>query len=180
MIASIAVRPSTAVITPPGGWTLVRRIDNATGNTNSLAVYSRVAAVAEPANHTWAFSASTGSAGGISAFRGVDNSSPIHVENGQSTSSSLTHSAPSVTTTTSNTMLVTSHSFSTSATWTPPAGMTEAFERASLAVPNSGGISIEGSYVLKGATGATGTKSAVASNDDDTGNAHILALPRSP
>ena len=77
-------------------------------------------------------------------------------------------------------MLVTSHSFASSATWTPPSGMTEAFDRASAAVPNSAGISIEGSYVVQSSAGATGAKAAVASNDTDTGNAHILALRRAP
>ena len=65
-MAAVAVRPSTATITPPAGWTLVRREDNASGNTNSLALYQRVASDAEPADYTWTFSSSTGHAAGIS------------------------------------------------------------------------------------------------------------------
>jgi uncharacterized protein YjdB len=180
MVAAIAVRPSSATITAPAGWSLVRRVDNASGNASSLAVYTRVATMSEPASHTWTFSASTGSAGGISTFGGVDTSTPIDVENGQTTASSLSHATPSVTTTVAGTMLVTAHAFASSATWTPPAGMTEAFEQASEMAPNSAGISIEGAYVLQAAAGATGTKTATASNDTDTGNAHILALRRAP
>jgi len=180
MIASIAVRPNTAAITVPAGWTPVRRIDNANANANSLAVYYKVAGASEPANYTWTFSTSTGSAGGIHTFSGVDTGNPIDVEGGQNTASGLTHATPSVTTTVTNTMLVTSHAFSSSATWTPPGGMTEVFDVASETVPNAAGISIEGNYVMQTATGATGTKTATATNDVDVGNTHILALKPAP
>jgi hypothetical protein len=180
MIASIAVRPDIATITPPAGWTLVRRIDNASANANSLAIYWKVAGASEPASYSWTFSTSTGSAGGIRAFFGVDTANPIDVENGQSTPAGLSHETPSVTTTVANAMVVTSHAFSSSATWTPPAGMTEAFDVASEAVPNTAGISIEGNYAIQTAAGATGTKTATASNDVDVGNTHILALKPAP
>jgi hypothetical protein len=180
MIASIAVRPDIATITPPAGWTLVRRIDNASANANSLAIYWKVAGASEPASYSWTFSTSTGSAGGIRAFFGVDTANPIDVENGQSTPAGLSHETPSVTTTVANAMVVTSHAFSSSATWTPPAGMTEAFDVASEAVPNTAGISIEGNYAIQTAAGATGTKTATASNDADVGNTHILALKPAP
>jgi MSHA biogenesis protein MshQ len=180
LVASIAVRPSTAVITPPGGWTLLRRIDNALGKSNTLAVYWRVAVVGESASHAWSFSTSTGSVGVIAAFYGADPSSPIDVENGQSTPTSLTHDTPSVTTTRTQTMLMTAHAFSSSASWTPPLGMAEALEVASQTVPNGAGISLEVNYALQPAAGATGVKSATASSGADTGNAEILALSPSP
>lgn len=180
MIASIAVRPNTATITPPAGWTLVRRMDNASANANSLAVYSRVAGASEPANYSWTFSASTGSAGGIQTFSGVDTTTPINVESGQTTPNGLSHTTPSVTTTMANTMLVTSHGFTSAASWTPPGGMTEAFDTASIAVPNGGGISIEGNCARQASAGTTGAKTATATADSDVGNAHILALRPAP
>jgi hypothetical protein len=180
MIASIAVRPDTAVITAPANWTLVRRVDNANPNANSLAVYYKVAGASEPADYTWTFSTSTGSAGGIQSFLGADQGNPINVENGQNTASGLTHATPSVITTVNNTMLVTSHAFTSSATWTPPGGMTEVFDVASETVPAASGISIEGNCVIQAAAGATGAKTATASNDADVGNTHILALKPAP
>ena len=176
LIASIAVRPRAATITAPAGWTLVRRIDNSAGSSNSLAVYYKVAGGSEPASYIWSFSAMTGSAGGIQAFTGVDTTNPIQVENGQTTASDLSHATASVTTTAANTMIVTTHSFSSSASWTPPAGMAEAFDVASNTVPSSGGISIEGNYLSQASAGSTGTKTATASNNPDVGDAHILAL----
>lgn len=180
LIAAVAFRPSGAVITPPAGWTLVRRLDNAIGNSNSLAVFRRVAVAAEPANHTWTLSTSTGSSAVMTAYYGVDPWSPVNVENGQSTPSALSHAAPSVATTRNGTMLVSAHAFSSSAAWTPPAGMTEAGEAASLGVPNAAGVSIEANYEFQAVAGATGAKTATASNDSDTGNAHILSLSPGP
>ena len=180
MVAAVAFRPETAAITPPAGWTLVRRIDNSNIRENSLAVYYKVAGSSEPASYSWTLSTSTGIVGGIRSFRGVDTADPIDVENGQNTSSGLSHATPSVTTTVAYTMLVTSHGFSSAATWTAPAGMTEAFDVASLAVPNGSGESMDGAYVLQAAAGSSGTKTATASGDSDVGNAHILALRPAP
>jgi MSHA biogenesis protein MshQ len=179
LLAAIAVRPQTVVVTPPTGWTLVRRIDNATGAANSLLVYRRVATAGEPANHGWAFSASTGSAGGICAFVHVDTGNAIDVEDAQNTPSSVSHTAPSVTSTIGNTMLVTAHAFSSSATWTSPASMAEAFDVTSEAI-GATGISMSAHYVLRPTAGATGTRTATASNDADTGNAASIVLRRVP
>jgi hypothetical protein len=172
MIASIAVRPNTVTITPPAGWTLVRRMDSATGTSNSLAIYRKAAGASEPASYTWTLSTHTGAAGGIQTFTGVDTTNPINVENGWATAAATTHSTPDVTTTVANTMLVTSHAVANADTWSPPFGMTEAFD---ILGANE---AIEGSYVLQAAAGATGPKTATDLGPDgvDGGNAHILAL----
>lgn len=180
LVAAVAVRPASAVITPPAGWTLVRRTDNAAGPTNSLAVYVRTAVPGGASSHAWSFSTSTGSVGAIAAFSGADGSSPVDVESGQATPSSLTHATPSVTTSVARTMLVTLHDLSSSATWTPPAGMSEDVDVASVAVPAAGGIALTLCHALQVASGPTGAKSAVASNDADAGDAAILALRRAP
>ncbi len=173
MIASIGIRPETIVITPPSGWTLVRRMDNANEFENSLAVYIKVAGTSEPSNYIWSFSATGRCSGGIVAFSGVNTANPINVENGQSTPWSLTHSTPNVITTVANTVLVTSHTFSSTATWIEPNGMTEAVDAAGP------GQTTGVSYVLQSTAGATGSKIATAVTDPDNGdfgNTHILAL----
>jgi len=176
MIASVGVSASSPTITAPFGWTLVRQTTNATANANSLAVYRKVATAAEPANYTWTFSASTGAVGGIQTFFNVDTVNPIDVENGQTTPSGTTHATPSVTTTMANTMLVTSHTFSSSRTWTAPGGMTESFDARSIPANNAAGQSIEGNRQVQAAAGATGVKTANAGGNADVGNTHILAL----
>jgi len=180
MVAAVGFRPNTALLTPPAGWTLVRRIDNNTGSANSLAIYRRFASTTEPAGYSWTLDTSTGSAGGIQSFAGVDPTNPVDVEAGAVTANNTQHAAPSVTTTAANDMIVTTHSFASGATWTPPTGMTEAFDISSNAVPDALGISVEGNYVLQAAAGLTGTKIATASNDTDTGNTHTLALRPAP
>jgi len=182
LLAAIAVRPNTAAITAPAGWTLVRRTDNAAANANSLAVYRRFAGAAEPTSYVFGVSGATAYVGGMQAYSGVDTATPIDIENGVTTASALAHTAPSITTTVANAMVVTHHSMSSSATWTPPVaggGMpafAESIDVASLAVPNAAGVSMESARAVRAAAGATGTKAATASANADVGNAHILAL----
>ena len=175
MVASVAVTPSLVGITAPSGWTLVRRTDNAGPTSNSLAVYQKAAGSSEPASYAWTVSGATFAVGGVQAFSGVDTANPVDVENGQTTASSLTHATPNVSTTLANAMVVTSHGFASSRTWTPPSGMTESFDRPNGA-NNATGLSIEGSRVLQALAGASGAKTATAAGNADAGNAHILAL----
>ncbi len=178
MLAAISVRPSTTTITAPAGWTLINRVNQAAGNSNSQATYYRVATSTEPTAYVWAFSgvAITGTAGGIITYRGVDTTSPIDASGGNTTVSGTSHTANSINTTVANTMIVSTHSFSSSETWTPPAGMTEQVDVASLTTPNAAGISLEMNDVLQAATGATGNKTATVAGNADTGVAQLVAL----
>jgi len=168
----------------PAGWTLVRRLDNTNDYSNGLAVYRKVAGASEAGPYTWTFSC-TGSCGtvgfqaangGILSFAGVDTANPIDIEDGNCTlqgscaTQTSNHATPDVTTTAANTMLVTSHSFSSPRPWTPPTGMNEVVDI------QTANLSTEINYFLQAAAGATGTKTATATGDNDVGNAHILAL----
>jgi RHS repeat-associated protein len=179
MIAAISVRPSSTTISAPSGWTLVRRVDSSVDQTNSLAVYRKLAGASEASSYDWTMTGAAYTVGGVQTFFNVNTTSAIDVENGQATADSLSHATPSITTTVANTLLVTAHSFPTSTTWTPPSGMTEGFDAQYAGVPAGQGQSIEGNYVLQAAAGATGTKTATAagvSTDADPGATHILAL----
>jgi outer membrane protein assembly factor BamB len=176
LIAVIAVRPDTLTITVPAGFTLERRQDQTTGNPNSVAVYRKIATASEPANYTFTATGNTGIAGGIMAFSGVDNTTPVDVSASSAIVSGTAFAAPSITTTVANTMIVTAHEFSSSERWTPPTGMTEAVDVASLAPSNSGGVAVEGNYTTQAAIGATGTLTANAAGNADTGATVTLAL----
>jgi Family of unknown function (DUF6701) len=178
MLAAISVRPSTTIITAPTGWTLLNRVDQGAGNSNSQAIYHRTATTSEPASYIWSFSggAITGTAGGIISYRGVDTASVIDASGGNVTASSTSHQANSIVTTVANTMVVSTHSFSSAQTWTEPAGMTEQVDIASLTPPNGAGISLEMNDVIQPTAGATGNKIAVAAGSADTGVAQIVAL----
>lgn len=187
MVASIAWRDSPIVVTSPAGWTPVRETVQAGGGggTSRLATYVRVAGGAEPASYLWTFSngSSVGAVGGITSFSGVDVSVPaniVNAEGGAATGSSGSHTAPSINTTVGGTMLVGSFEFdSSTSNWTPPAGMTEAVDVGSLPPPDDLGISMEMTYEVQGASGATGTRTATANTtgaNTDQGAAHLLAL----
>jgi hypothetical protein len=189
MIASVAVQPETTTITPPEGWTLVRRIDNtAAGNATynqSLAVYYKVATGSEPDTYEWQF-AGTAQEIGIQAFSGVDIAAPIDeaagikVENGQTIALCgalpCNYPTPSVTTTVPNTMLVASHSIDYDwVTLTPPTDMTTAFN-VSTSCCTVYYESLSASYAVQTAAGPTGAKTAGASIANRRGITHILAL----
>jgi MSHA biogenesis protein MshQ len=87
LIASVAVTPSSITITPPSGWTLVRRTNNAGPTSNSLAVYYKVATGSEGASYAFNVTGATFGVGGIQGFTGVDTANPINIENGQTTAS---------------------------------------------------------------------------------------------
>jgi hypothetical protein len=178
MVASIAIRPSSVVDTAPARWVLVRDLNNSStsGNSSGLDIYYKVAGPSEPASYKWTLNTSTGAAGGIQSFSGVDALNPIDVEAGQNKSVALSITAPSVTTRYANDMIVTSHEIASLVGFTPPYGMTEAFDVMSGTVRGAVGVSIEGNYRLQKSVGSTGTATATASNDADTGNADTLAL----
>ena len=175
MVASIAIRPSTASITPAAGWNLVQRVDNPNPNANSLAVYYKVAGASEAATYKWSFSTSTGAAGGIASFSGLDSANPVDVQAGQPTGAALSHAAPGVTTRYPADLIITSYGFSSSASFAPPSGMSEAFDVASDAA-GSGGETVAMDYKILATVGATGALSATAANDADVGNTFTLAL----
>src|SRR3989442_9570998 len=180
MIASIAFGLDTPTITPPAGWTLVRRITSSSKTTgfDSMAIFWRAADASDAsvASYTFTISnANNGWVGGIQSFSGVDTTNPIDVENGQVTANGLTHATPSVTTTGANRLLVTTHMiYQGNVTWTPPAGMAETLD---FHTGRALGPSVETSTVLQATAGATGTKTATASGAGTYGGlTHILAL----
>src|SRR5205085_7896540 len=91
MIASIAFGLDTPTITPPTGWTLIRRITSSSKTTgfDSMAIYYRVADASDAGVSSYYFTISGGAAntwvGDIQSFSGVDTTNPIDVENGQVT-----------------------------------------------------------------------------------------------
>jgi Tfp pilus assembly protein PilV len=177
MVASIGFRPATATVTPPSGWTLVRSVQNTTGSgPPAVNVYRKVAGASEPASYDWTFSSSTGTAGGIQTFSGVDTTTPVDVENGAPTAATYDQATPSITTTVANTMLVTSHFIGNRDLWADPPtwGGTQGFQARAASSP----AMAQGSWALQAAIGATGAKTATDLGPDaaDTGAAHILAL----
>ncbi len=174
LLASIDTRGSS-VVTAPAGWTLVRMDLNASSLRKST--YVRVATGSEPATYTWTFSGSRLAAAVIHAYSGVDTTTPVDVVGGQVNASGTAVTAPSITTTVPNTMLVGFFAKQSSGTWTPPAGMTERGE-----INGTGGTqttSATGVDALQAAIGPTGTRVATASSAA-LNIGHLVALRPAP
>lgn len=158
MIAQISWMSNTVkTVTPPGGWTLLETDVNSAFEQRT---YVRVAS-SEPANYAWTFSGTVRVEAGIGSFIGVDNTTPIDVSNGQFNSSSTSVTAPSVTTTVANALLVFCGSGNGQGTYTPPSGMTEQWDDNTTI--GTLDVSFEMAIETLGAAGATGTRVATLS-----------------
>jgi SdrD B-like protein len=142
---------SSTIITAPTGWTLVRRDNN--GTTVSSALYYHVAGATEPTSYTWTFNAARAISGGFADFSGVNTTTPVDVTSG-TTGSSTTLTAPSVTTTTPNDMLLFFGATKSVATGTTPTGMTSRWKISSTSTTSFLG------NVLLTTMAATGSKTA--------------------
>ncbi|MBT9612124.1 MAG: LamG domain-containing protein [Burkholderiales bacterium] len=176
MLSQIAARQSGVTITAPAGWVLVPGINPIVGTNIRQAIYYKVVAGAEPANYTWLFSSSQRVAGSVTAYREVSTSNPIDVYGGQANASSTSITAPSVTTTMANTMVVGFFGLTRGNGITSPAGMTAGY------ATNAGGatgIAVRSANVLQAVAGATGNKVATTSTGS-TNIGQLVALRPAP
>lgn len=121
IIAQVVVSAATVVITPPSGWTLIRR--DQTSSAIALASYYKVAGASEPSSYVWNFGSSVNAGGGVADFDRVNTTNPINASSGQYIAGpSMT--APSISTTVANTMLIYMGAVNVSASLTAPSGMT--------------------------------------------------------
>lgn len=173
MVASVNVK-TAPTITAPSGWTLVRIDKN--GTAEEQAVYTHVAQASEPASYTWTFASAKAAAGGIAAFSGVDTTNPVDTSSGRTGGSSTSIVAPSVTTSTPNTMLVGLYGILAKRTITPPSGLTERWDVFGSATSKT---TSEGATGIQSQAGATGDKVAKASKANKN-IGQLIALKPAP
>lgn len=112
LIASLNVAGGTSIdITPPAGWTLIRRTDQTTAFSHFT--YWKAAGGSEPANYAFsvvlvgtATASNRRYAASILSFTGASTTAPVHAEATQSTASDTTGNSAVVTTTAADCMLV--------------------------------------------------------------------------
>jgi hypothetical protein len=104
LIATVTASGGDA-ITAPAGWTPVRFDRNGTSLRQAI-FWKGVGASNEPTAYSFGLSRNSSVAAVISAYRGVDRSNPIDIHGGRPNASSGSITAPSVTTTAANPLLL--------------------------------------------------------------------------
>lgn len=154
------------MVSVPSGWVLVRSQDD--GSSIGLAIYRKLASASEPSSYSWTLGSSGRTAAATLAFRGVDATTPIDASGSQANAASSTYTAPSVTTSTVNTLVVSFHTTRNGNSGiVDPGGMTQVVNIATGAGPN--GLSLGVSDVAQAGAGASGDKLS-------TGNPTLVSL----
>lgn len=157
-----------APLTAPSGYTLIRST-TITGTGLQLNTYYRIlqAGDANPTVNGAAMAAI------LSAFSGTNTSTPLDVENGQTQATTTAGTAPSVTTTQANDLMVHFTAAQSSPTQTPPTSYTEPANGDLLGGGSSTHLGV--AYLIGQAAGATGTISSTLSAANNNA-AHIAAF----
>jgi hypothetical protein len=161
MVGLMYEKGNTASATPPAGWTLIRKTNQ--GNNIAMSTYYKVAGTNEPSTYAFELSSSPKWSIGISRIEGADPVNPIDAHAGDSGGQSVSATAPSITTSACNTLVMTFFTSKKDATWTEAAGTTEVYD-----YPNyqQGLTSNMMAYYIQSDKGATGSKTAIASLSD--------------
>jgi hypothetical protein len=171
VLASVDVRGQPA-ITPPAGWTLLQA--DTSGTALRKATYWRTATAAEPASYTWRFNNTKAAVGTILSYSGVSTTAPIEASSGQANAAAKAITAPSLTTTSPDAVVVGLFGTAKDAAVAPPTGMTE---RSEASVNGGTGAIATGETADYTPTqpGATGAKTATATlSAPNVG--HLVAL----
>ena len=132
LVASVAARLSgSASITPPSGWSLIRRDSNAPQYESlTQALYYKVAGAGEPSSYTWTLTSAVSATGAILDVKGVDASAPVDSHSGAFTPTQKSFVAPSVTTSAAGDLVVAFFAMTSSRTIRPASEMSGALRCA--------------------------------------------------
>lgn len=159
LIAQVHIASSSATITTPAGWTLIR---SDTGNNRRSSLYWKLANGSESGTVAFALSASVNAVGGMVSVRGVDTTTPVDASAGQTNGSASTScTAPTVTASAAGGMLLTISSGVGNLTFTPASGQTEQWDVTTTA--GSSNCASELATETLSASGATGTRASTMS-----------------
>lgn len=162
---------SSEVITPPVGWLLIIKNDNSTDA--GLAAYYKVAGGSEPASYTFTLANGSKWSIGCSRISNVNTTIPIGASGGN-TGNNTSVTAPSITTTANNSMVLCYHTNKKASTYTPDGTTTERYD-----APNSadGSASNMLATFVQATAGATGNKTATSSDLESWSAVQIAIQP---
>jgi hypothetical protein len=151
VFATIYLADATVTITPPAGWTQHADLHGAVGGEFHAAWYWHVLGATEPPAFAFVLNASSNSTAAAVAYRGVDGAMPIDVA-GQQQFEGAPLTAPSITTTRANDVLVAMfvEASSSGLPWSAPSGMQIAVDDGAVGIFDA----------TQAAAGATGARTA--------------------
>ncbi len=188
MIANIATQGNNIAATS-SGWTRITSAALGGSATKYGTLLYKIAGSAEASSYSFSLgTGTTGGAGAIIAFSGVDNTNPFDVATGTiSTSTSTSVTASSITTVTPNTVVImfgqavgvtggssTSWSSSSWRTATSPGTLSEKYD----AQQSTRRVSVGAAWALKSTAGSTGAGSATIASSVGNGGILIALRPR--
>lgn len=168
LVAFVVISADKSIAAAPAGWTLLDSRSTGTATGDCLhAVYYKTAS-SEGSTYVWDFSGGADAAAAILAYSGVSTSASINVSGSRlMSSSSTTHTTPSVTTSSDDTVTISAYGtnpvFNGDLTFTTPSGLTSRAE----ADPGAGTTNRAVLKVFDKTTssaGATGDKSSTINN----------------
>lgn len=141
------------------GWTSVATVHNS-GSNFEIECWRRLHD-GSSSSYTTTWTGNTSAVGTIARVTGADTSSPIDVSAtyDSATTSSTAHTAPSVTTTVADTLLINAYTTNAARTWTPASSQTEVSD-----VNPGSSLGAEVTKLDVAATGATGDKTSTCSS----------------
>jgi hypothetical protein len=159
-----ATLSSSDSMSPPAGWTLIRR-DNGPSTSPAIAqaMYYKAVGSSEPSSYAWSFSTATNAVGGVVAFTGVDPTNPVEEHHAMYSGRTKSISAPSVTTLQAGDLLVAFFGNTSAKSTNTPSGMTESFD------VQGSGIATAGASSVQSTPGQTGTRTASYSGSPVSG-----------
>jgi hypothetical protein len=178
MLASVVVNDDDP-LTAPAGWSLVRQ--DTVADALRQNIYVKVAGGAEPGSYTWTLPGDRRVAGGITTYSGADPADPVDVHSASTYAAPTTAvTAPSVTTTGTDTRLVHFAAVNAEGTLGAPSGMTERWEAASPRTASTRDALASSSDAPRPVAGPTGPRTATASQPGRAVGALVALRPGGP
>lgn len=174
--------PELTSVTLPSGWSLL--IDQEDGSSSSpeskLVVGYKVAGASEPSDYTITLSSSMRWVAGIGRISGVDTGSPINVSDSVGVEDfNTTHTAPSVTTTVADCLLLCAIATRQAYEPTIPVGMSLEYDGEADFSPTLSRTWVKAASEAATSSGATGTRDFTTASGDASALASIAIAPAS-
>jgi hypothetical protein len=170
LLASLEVDADPVTVTGPTGWTKLLDTVASPGTSKVFhaQVWYKVAGASEPSSYAWSVPAGTYVDVAVMAYSNVDPNNPIDASAGSYAGVTATPSAPPVTTTAANEMVVALFMNYDFGSWTAGTGMTSRYNFDSCMAEDA----------VQAGSGPTGAKTARNSTSGPTSSQIVTLRPR--